>query len=343
MKLTIIVPVFNQAKDDKLIHCLDSLINQSIDDYEILAVDDCSTDDSLSIMKQYESDYPDKFVAIHSDVNKHQGGAKNIALKKAKGDWIGFIDADDWITPDYYEKLITKAEETGADIVGCDLSLVDEYTFKPGKIVKESRKDQVGNLDHEKRVSMILDSGALVTKIFRRQFILDNDLFFPEHIFYEDNALGNSYMILNKHYEYIEEPMYFYYQHDSSTVHTISVKRCEDRMAAARIMIDEAKRHGFYNEFEEELEYNFSVLFYVNTLFTYMAGVERKRISWVKALGQEMKSTFPEFQANNYYQSRTHEEEKKLVKMQQKSTLYFMMYYKLLWTYRNILKKIRNR
>ena len=164
--------------------------------------------------------------------------------------------------------------------------------------------------------------------------ILENALWFPEDIFYEDNALGNSYLILAKRFAYIEEPMYYYYQHEASTVHTISPKRCEDRMEAGRLMLKEAKRHGFYDEFVPELEYSFTLLFYVNTLFTYMAGVEKTKYRFVKRLGQEMRQTFPMFEKNAYYLERTHEEEKKLIRMQQRSTLFFMLYYKLLWAYR---------
>ncbi len=339
MKLSIIVPVYNMAADGKLEYCLNSLVNQTVEDYEIIAVDDCSTDDSLAILKRYESRYPEMFHAIHSEVNKHQGGAKNIGMKLAKGEWIGFIDSDDWITPDMYERLIRKAEETGADLVGCDYCLTDEHSMKVGQVVPNNKSSQSGMLDHEKKKSLILDGGSLVVKIFRRSMILENELWFPENIFYEDNALGNSYLVLAKHFEYIEEPMYYYYQHDTSTVHTISPKRCEDRMEAGRLMLEEAKRHGFYEEFKTELEYSFTLLFYVNTLFTYMAGVERTRYGFIKAMGKEMKATFPDFEKNPYYQERTHAEEKKLIGMQQKSTLFFMLYYKLLWAYRRWRKK----
>jgi glycosyltransferase involved in cell wall biosynthesis len=326
------------AAEGKLEYCLDSLLAQTIEDYEIIAVDDCSTDESYAILQSYEKQYPHKLRALHSEVNKHQGGAKNMGLKTARGEWIGFIDSDDWITPDMYEKLITKAEETGADLVGCDYCLTHEHSMKPGKNVPNNKPEQSGVLDEEKRRSLILDGGSLVVKIFRRSMILENELWFPENIFYEDNALGNSYLILAKHFEYIEEPMYFYYQHESSTVHTISAKRCEDRMAAGRIMLEEAKRHDYFERFRPELEYSFTLLFYVNTLFTYMAGVKHPGYSFVKALGREMKQTFPDFENNPYYQERTHSEEKKLVRMQQRSTLVFLVYYQLLWTYRRFRK-----
>ncbi len=334
MKLSIIVPVYNMAADGKLAYCLNSLVSQTIKDYEIIAVDDASTDNSLEILKDFERRFPDRFHAICSEVNRHQGGAKNIGLKLAKGDWIGFIDSDDWIAPDMYERLIGKAEETGADLVGCDYSLVSEHSMKVGQVVPNNKKEQCGLLNKEKRKSLILDGGSLVVKIFRRSMILDNKLWFPEDIFYEDNALGNSYLILARQFEYIEEPLYYYYQHSASTVHTISPKRCEDRMTAGRLMLREAKRHNFYEEFKPELEYSFTLLFYINTLFTYMAGVEKTKYSFVKAMGKEMKQTFPDFETNPYYQERTHTEEKKLIGIQQKSTFLFMLYYKLLWAYR---------
>lgn len=339
MKLSIIVPVYNMASDHKLEYCLDSLVNQTVEDYEIIAVDDCSTDNSMEILKEYERRFPEKFRAVHSEVNRHQGGAKNIGLRMAKGEWIGFIDSDDWIRPDMYERLIERAKSTGADLAGCDYCLTDVHSMEVGQIVHNNKKSQSGILNKEKRASLILDGGSLVVKIFRRSMIMEKELWFPEDIFYEDNALGNSYLVLAKHFEYIEEPMYYYYQHDTSTVHTISPKRCEDRMEAGRLMLAEAKRHGYFEELRPELEYSFTLLFYINTLFTYMAGVGKTKYGFVKAMGKEMKETFPEFEKNSYYQERTHAEEKKLIGMQQRSTLFFMLYYKLLWAYRRWRKR----
>ena len=339
MKLSIIVPVFNMAADGKLEYCLESLINQTISDYEIIAVDDCSTDNSLEILRQYEMKYSDKFKVIASPVNKKQGGAKNLGLEIAAGEWIGFIDSDDWITKDYYEKLLKKAEETGADMVGCDYHLTDEHSMKIGQIVPNNRPEQVGILTKEKYQSLILDGGSLVVKIYKRHIILDYPNRFPEGIFYEDNAISNSWMLRAKHFEYIQEPMYYYYQHNTSTVHTITKKRCEDRMEAARIMVEEAKQFGFLEEYKDEIESSFTTLFYVNTLFSYMMGVKKQEYSFIKAMGEEMKKTFPDFRNNKYYLSRVHAEERKLIDMHMKSTVYFVLYYKLLWAYRNFRKK----
>ena len=97
MKLSVIVPVYNMASQNKLSYCMDSLVRQTHKDLEILAVDDCSTDESYAILKEYERRFPGRVRAFQSEVNHHQGGAKNIGLSHADGDWIGFIDADDWV------------------------------------------------------------------------------------------------------------------------------------------------------------------------------------------------------------------------------------------------------
>lgn len=339
MKLSVIVPVYNMAAEGKLNYCLDSLVNQTIDDYEIIAVDDCSTDNSLEILRTYEIKYPDKLKVIASSVNRKQGGAKNLGLEAAKGEWIGFIDSDDWITPDFYEKLLQRAKETGADMVGCDYHLTGEHSMAVGQVVCNNRPEQTGELNHEKYASLILDGGSLVVKIYKRHIIYDYPNRFPEGIFYEDNAISNSWMLRAKCFAYLPEPMYYYYQHEASTVHTITVGRCEDRMAAARIMVKEAEEFGFMQEYREEIEFKFTLLFYINTLFSYMVGVRPVKLGFVRKMGKEMRKTFVNFQENSYYIARVNPEEKKLIKIQQSSTLLFVLYYKLLWGYRNWRKR----
>lgn len=341
MKLSVIVPVYNMAGEGKLSYCLDSLVNQTIEDYEIIAVDDHSTDNSLEILREYEQKYPNKFRVIASPVNKRQGGAKNLGLEAATGEWIGFIDSDDWITPDFYEKLLRRAQETGADMVGCDYHLTHEHSMRIGQVVPNNKPQQTGILNKEKYRSLILDSGSLVVKIYKRHIILDYPNRFPEHIFYEDNAIGNSWMLRAKHFEYIQEPLYYYYQHDTSTVHTITRERCQDRMEAARVMVQEAKEFGYLEEYYAEIESSFTTLFYVNTLFSYMVGVKRPDPRFIRKMGREMRETFPDFMQNQYYTERVHEEERKLIRMQQSSTLLFMLYYRLLWSYRRLHKRLR--
>ena len=336
MILSIIVPVYNMAADGKLAYCMDSLVAQTIDDYEIIAVDDASTDDSLRILKEYERAYPEKVKVIHYDVNKRQGGAKNIGLEAACGEWIGFIDSDDWVTPDYYEKLLRKAEETGADMVGCDYSLVEEHTFDVGKVVQNNTADQTGVLDEEKHKKLILRSGSMVLKIYKHSVIREHDLRFPEGIFYEDNCAGPLWSLYFTHFEKVEEPLYYYYQHQVSTVHAVTEEKCLDRMRAEEIFCEECRNRGLWNTYLAEIEYRFTELYYVNTLFSYMLGMKHPQLRFVKKLRRGQEAHFPEFSRNAYYQQYTGEEEKAFIALQEKSDLAFFWYYRLKWNWRKL-------
>lgn len=329
MQLSVIVPVYNMAADGKLNHCLDSLVNQTVKDYEIIAVNDASTDNSLDILREYEERYPGKVRVITYPVNRRQGGAKNEGLKAAEGEWIGFIDSDDWVTPDYYEKLLARAAETGADMVGCDYSLVSEYTFHPGRVVQNNTEDQTGKLDRERHGKLLMRSGSMVIKIYRADVIRKNHLSFPEGIFYEDNCAGPVWSLYFMHFERVAEPLYFYYQHDASTVHYITEEKCCDRMKAAILFYDECKARNLLEPYRLEIEYRFTELCYVITLFSYLQGVKHPRLSFVKELRAEALRRFPEFDKNPYYRQYTGAEEQRLIAMQGQSDLKFYLYYRL--------------
>lgn len=105
--LSVIVPVYNMAKDGNLEYCMNSLVNQTLEGMEIIAVDDASTDNSLEILRNFEKKYPERVKVIASPENKRQGGARNLGLKEANGQYIGFMDADDWAALDLFEKWLS--------------------------------------------------------------------------------------------------------------------------------------------------------------------------------------------------------------------------------------------
>lgn len=333
-KLSIIVPVYNMAADRKLNYCLDSLLNQTISDYEIIAVDDCSTDHSMDILREYAEKYPDRVKAIHSPENRRQGGAKNLGLQEAKGEWIGFIDSDDWIAPDMYEKLLKKAEQTGADVVGCDYHITYEHSMKIGRIVQNNTMEQTGILDDEKYGKLILQPGSMVVKIYKHEVIRQNHLDFPAKVFYEDNCAAPVWLLHFRHFEKVEEPLYYYYQHSVSTVHHISEAKCNDRLTTGQMLVDQFKQYGFFERFKVPLEYRFTELYYVNTLFTYVAGVRPSKLSYLNKMKAGILKEFPDFRQNPYYLEKTDAEQKRMIDCQLKSSLLFLMYYRALWAYR---------
>lgn len=336
MKLSIIVPVFNMVSGNKLRFCLDSLVNQTVSDYEIIAVDDASTDESPDILRAYEAEYPLKFKVVLSHENLKQGGARNKGIAQACGKWIGFVDSDDWIAPDMYEKLIAKAEQTGADVVGCDYCMATQQTMQVGIVQPNNTMDQTGVLGREQYKKLVMNPGSMVIKVYQKSVIDENHLCFPERTFYEDNCAAPIWMLHFKHFERVEEPLYYYYQHDTSTVHEVSIEKCEARLRMGKKLIAEAKRCGFYEPYKAEFEFAFSKLYYINTLFTYMLGVKRTKIEFLRQMADGIRQEFPDFQNNRYYQRAFDAEQKKLAAMHMKSPLGFLIYFKLLYLYRNV-------
>lgn len=342
MELSIIVPFYNMAADGKLNYCMDSLVGQTISgkvSYEILAVDDCSTDTTYELLQEYEKQYPDKVRALRTPVNKKQGGARNLGIEHARGEWIGFMDGDDWAAPDMYEKLLQKARETGADVVGCDLHQTQEHSMEIGQIVNANTIDQTGVLNSEKYKKLMLNPCSMVIKIYQKKVIDKYHLRFPEQMFYEDNCAGPIWMLHFTHFEKVEEPLYYYYQDAVSTTHYISEAKCRDRMKAGELLVSQCRVHGFYEPYRKELEFAFAKLYYVNTLFTYMIGVTKTKIGFLEELKKGIMREFPDFQDNPYFWETYDREQKKLIRLHMRSSLLFLLYYKALTAYRKLRKK----
>ncbi|MDD3660824.1 MAG: glycosyl transferase family 2, partial [Lachnospiraceae bacterium] len=212
-------------------------------------------------------------------------------------------------------------------------------TMRPGKTVQNNDDSQTGILTSEKYKSLILRPGSMVIKVYKRSVIEANHLRFPEGIFYEDNCASPIWMMCFKQFEKVNEPLYYYYQHEASTVHVVSEERCHHRMKSMELLLDEAKKRGFYEIYKKELEFRFSELYLKNTLFSYMQGIQKKQMRLLKELVAGIKKSFPEFEQNEYYVSGTDDEQRKLLHMFMKSEYIFMVYYELLQFYRTYIRK----
>lgn len=122
--ISVIVPIYNTAS--LLPRCIDSLLNQTLDNIEIILVNDASPVNSLEIIKDYEKKYFPKIKTISSKINLKQGGARNLGIELAQGEYIGFVDSDDWCEPTMYQLLYEKAKSTNSEICYCYRKRVDE-------------------------------------------------------------------------------------------------------------------------------------------------------------------------------------------------------------------------
>ena len=167
IKVSIIVPVYNVEKYLK--KCLDSLINQTLKEIEIIIVNDGSPDNSQKIIDDYKEKYPQKIASFIKE-NGGQGEARNYGLKYAKGEYISFVDSDDWLSENALESMYIKAKENNSDVVICDM--IDHYS------------------DHEiyhnctKYFQVFEVTPSACNKIFKRS-IIGNLEFIPK-VWYED-------------------------------------------------------------------------------------------------------------------------------------------------------------
>lgn len=174
----------------------------------------------------------------------------------------------------------------------------------------------------------------MVTKIYKSGVIKENNLSFPEGMFYEDNAAAPIWMLHFKHFELCDEPLYYYYQQQSSTTNTITKERCLERMKAGELLISMAEDAGFLDKYRDEFEAAFTKLYYVNTLYSYLIGCRDNDTYLLKELRKGMLKYFPSFRENPYYNESFDAEQKKHMNMHIKNPALFLIYYRLLSLYR---------
>lgn len=232
MKLSIIVPVYNVEK--YLAACVDSLLSQTMRDLEILLVDDGSTDSSGVIADAYAAKYPQLIRCLHVD-NGGQGRARNLALPLARGEFLGFVDSDDWVRPDMYEKLCARAEKTGADIVACDF--LERYDDGHEKLVPAAFQNHPLSF-----------AGSCCNKIFRAS--LAGGLRFPEGLWYEDFCFSAMLLIRAERTEYLPEPLYIYRRGQESTMHNNNAKKNLDMLSIMDLLERELDARSRRGDFE---------------------------------------------------------------------------------------------
>lgn len=245
-KVSIIVPVYNMEKYLK--KCMDSLVNQTLKDIEIIAVNDGSTDNSLDILKKYEENYP-KIIKIIDQENGGISVARNNALDVATGKYIGFVDSDDFIKIDMFEKLYDKIEKTKSDIVVCDY---EEYytTSKKYKYVNVTKNIKSDNLYNDVSIINKIDF-APWNKLYKKE--LFKNIRFPEKVKYEDlSTILKTFFIANK-ISAINESLYLYRINDSGETKTVN-KKVKDILIILEDIIQYSKSIKVFNKIKPELK-----------------------------------------------------------------------------------------
>ena len=221
-KLSIIAAVYNLEK--YLPRCLDALVNQTLQEIEILCVDDGSIDSAPQIIDEYAKKYPDKIKAFH----KPNGGeftTRNYGLERATGEYVTFVDTDDWVEPNWAEKLYNAAKENNADMAVCAFERIDLNTNK----VVSTNMTNFGNTVKEinnKDDFMLFINPAPWNKIYKLDKV-KNLRFLDFRGFNDMIFLTSSYTTVEK-IAFVPDVLYHYYLRYDSQIHSVNKQDVEN-------------------------------------------------------------------------------------------------------------------
>lgn len=235
--VSVIIPVYN-TKPEYIQVAVDSILNQTMKDIEIIIVNDGSTNtDTLDFLKNLIAPQTN----VINQKNLGLGGARNTGIKYATGKYIGFLDSDDWVDSNFYERLYNACEQNKADIACGTLSV----SYPDGTIHnldKYKHKTTRNNLTKIKYIT----NGSVCSKLFKKS-LFDNTRF-AEHLYYEDNPVLLQTLLMASRVTYVPDVHYWYRQHENSIVHDkdLTQKRRNDIFVVLAEISKIGKNHSYF-------------------------------------------------------------------------------------------------
>jgi glycosyltransferase involved in cell wall biosynthesis len=254
--VSVVMPVYNTEKYLK--RCLEALVNQTIphSELEIIAVNDGSTDSSPEILAEYADKYPE-LIKVYNKTNGGQATARNLGIRMAKGDYIGFADSDDYVDVTMFDKLYKLAQSEDADLVECHYHSMLELPAKEGEPLEYKEIGTRGTISaHEDARELFLNPQVSPwNKLYRKSILVDNEVFFPEGIIYEDTAFYIKTLPFIKKHAYLDESLVYYSVRPSSTMTKNLGKKVGDIFSVFDDIRDYYRTRNLLGEYKDELEY----------------------------------------------------------------------------------------
>lgn len=245
-KVSVIVPVYNV--DKYVAKCLDSLVNQTIDDYELIIINDGSTDKSEEIVQEYINKYP-KLIKYIKQTNQGLSDSRNNGLKLATADYVMFVDSDDYVCNNILEKMYNKIVEEKCDCVICGNNVVKEdYT-----VISSTYPNNYSKMDFITK--MLLGNLCAWNKIIRKEVLEDSDFLFRSRVWYEDIDFSFKLFIKSKKMCFLEENLYNYLLRDGSIMNSKNLTRNLELLEAFDEIIKYSKKHNVYEKYYKEIEF----------------------------------------------------------------------------------------
>ncbi len=232
--LSVVVPVYNVEK--YLARCLDSLVNQTLKDIEIICVNDGSTDNSRNILETYAQKYPQ--IKVIDRENGGQSAARNTGIDAAKGDYIGFVDSDDWVDLGYYEKLYNAAKKYDADIAVS--GIIRFHKFHKKFHLKIDNETVTSDINEKVKLCDVPDKSYVWNKIYRTSKIIK----FEEGVVFEDVIFTPQILFNTDKLVTVPDIYYHYRRTGNSTVTQKSEKNNNDSVYAHKKALAFFKEHN---------------------------------------------------------------------------------------------------
>ena len=287
-RLSIIVPIYNVEK--YLSRCIESILNQTFKDFELILVNDGSTDNCKEICEKYKR--MDSRIIVANKKNGGLSSARNLGIDVSKGDYIGFVDSDDFIDAHMYEILFNTINACDSDIVICDYYKVNEYDIKKYEKMKSNNKDikveNINNIDAIERI-ITRDTKIVVAwnKIYKRS-LFDN-LRYKEGVICEDEFLAHRIFYKCNKVSIINQKLYYYIQRKGSIINSPFSPKDFDKIYAIKDRVDFLNEKKITNLIDKA-EKSFMDYF----VWNYFTGYQRlENIEYeLKRLKKEFNSVF---------------------------------------------------
>lgn len=292
--LSIVIPVYNVEK--YLRTCLDSVICEGVEDYEIVCVNDGSTDSSAQILKEYEERFPE-LIRIVTTENGGLGAASNNGVKNARGTYVVFLDSDDYYRENAVQEILEQCRDA-ADICIFDFMSINDKGEELERMKGCHREEGVFTL--EEYPQLLFEYPSRANKIFRRSLFSEYNNWYLSRVYYEDYRTNPKFYPFCKKIRYVSRAWYCYRQQPDSITHDKNLIRNLEIIDAAEDLLSWYQANGLYEKYRNELEYS---VFY-NALIT---STDRVNLIDAKSDIQEQllkyyTEKFPDYKNNPYVQ-----------------------------------------
>ncbi len=291
IKVSIIVPFYNV--ENYIEKCLQSLVNQTLGDIEILLVNDGSQDTSEAIAKQFAEKYPNKIIYLEKE-NGGLSDARNYAIPYAKGQYIAFLDSDDYVETNMYEEMYNKAQKEDLDYIECDF--LWEY---PDKTL-ESKGKQYSN----KKEMFIHTRVVAWNKLIKREIVQNNHLEFPKGYRYEDVEFFYKLLPFIHHYGIVQKPLIHYVQRENS-ISNVQNTRTKEIIDVLGHVIEYYKENNLFEEYQEEIEYTYARYILCSSMLRMVMIEDKKeRKEIINMAWKSLNTQFVNWKKNTYLENK---------------------------------------